>query len=262
MRMANRLALVGGSSAGIGRAIAEGLLKKGFDVVLIARGAERLTRTQEDLARRHPGSKVQAVTADFASAASVSGLIESVRKNSAVVDVLVLNGGGPKAGTFGDLTLEDWDAAYQQQFRSYLALLKAFVPPMRSAKWGRVINVSSTVMLEPTPGMILSAGYRALLANTLKALSIDAAPEGVTVNTVCPGAVMTERLQNLLEGQASKSGKTRDQTIQETSASIPIRRIASPEEFAQLAVFLSGDEAAYITGAVIPVDGGLVKKSF
>lgn len=257
----NRTALVGGSSAGIGRAIAEALLKKGHDVILTARGAERLKACETELKKKFPDRKVHAFASDSASAPSVEALIASVNAGPGAPDVLVLNTGGPKAGTFDDIPPADWQGAYQQQFGSHLLLLKAFVPPMRKKKWGRVISVSSTIALEPTAGMVLSAGYRAMLINALKCLALVAGRDGVTVNTVCPGAVLTERLLSLYGEQAAKSGKSKEELIEEAKKAIPLQRIATPEEFAHGAAFLASDEASFITGTVIPLDGGLTRKS-
>lgn len=259
--MADRLGLVGGSSAGIGRAIAEGLLQKGLDVVLTARGEERLQACAGELRKKHPGRTVHAFSADSSDEASIKRLIASVR-NVGSPDVLVLNTGGPKAGTFETLVEADWDVSYRQLFKSQLLLLSAFLPEMKRKKWGRVIGVSSTIALEPTPAMILSASFRAALINALKALSVELAQDGITFNTVCPGAVMTQRLTSLITEQAKKAGKSADEAVRNAEATIPMRRIASPEEFAQVAVFLASDEARYVTGTVIPVDGGLVKSSF
>jgi len=257
-----RLALVGGSSAGIGRAVAAALLADGVDVVLTARGQARLDATRTELAARFPERLVRAHRCDYGSPEDVDGLIRAIEADAGAPDILVLNTGGPKAGTFFDLQSADWDVAFQQQFRSHLAILVAFVPTMRSRKWGRIVNVSSTVVLEPTSGMTLSAGFRALLINVLKSLSIDVVRDGVTVNTVCPGAVMTDRLVSLFAAKAQKAGRSTDDVIAEAVAAIPIGRIASPEEFANLAAFLAGDGGSYINGETIAVDGGQLRKSF
>lgn len=256
-----RLALVGGSSAGIGKATAEGLLAKGVDVILTASGAPRLMAAKAELQKRFPKRKVSAIACDFSDAASVKALIAKIVKGDSP-DILILNTGGPKAGNFDDISPEDWDGAYQQQFKSSLMLLKAFLPGMRRRQWGRVISVSSTVVLEPSAGMILSASYRAMLVNALKSTSLLVAKDGVTINTVCPAAVLTDRLLSLLRKNNAGSNKSEAEIIAGVAAGLPSQRIASPAEFAQTAVFLASDEASYVTGTVIPVDGGATRKSF
>jgi len=256
-----RLAFVGGSSAGIGRGIAEGLLRKEFDVILTARGAERLRASEAELKKKYPARAVYAFESDFSSAKSVEALIAAVTKGPGAPDVLVLNTGGPKAGTFDDISLGDWDDAAQQQFRSSMMLLKVFLPAMRQKKWGRVINVSSTIAVEPTAGMILSAGYRAMLINALKCAALIYGKDGITVNTVCPGAVLTDRLLSLFKQQAQNSGKTEKEILDGASKSIPLQRIASPDEFAHYAVFLASEEAGFISGTITSIDGGMTKKT-
>lgn len=251
-----RLALVGGSSAGIGKAVAEGLLARGVDVILTASGAPRLAAAKAELAKRYPKRKVSSVVCDFSDAKAVKALIAEVLKGPSP-DIVVLNTGGPRAGTFDDVSPEDWDGAYQQQFKTSLTLLKAFLPGMRRRKWGRVVSVSSTVALEPSAGMILSASYRAMLINALKSTSILVARDGVTINTVCPAAVLTDRMMSLLRA----GGKGDKESVAAAAAGLPIQRIASPAEFAQAAVFLAGEEASYITGTVLAVDGGVTRKS-
>lgn len=259
--MNKRTALIGGSSAGIGKGIAFGFLEKGMDVIIVGRGA-RLKDTQLELQSSFPDSKIHAIVTDYSSEDSVEGLIQSVEKLSIQPDVLVLNTGGPKPGTFKDVSLDEWDGAYQQQFRSSVMLMKAFLPAMIKKQWGRIINISSTIAIEPTVSMILSASYRAMLINALKSTSLQVAKDGITINTLCPGAVMTDRLTGLFQKQADDSNKSLDEVIKNVQSTIPIQRIASPKDFSHLAVFLAGEDANYITGTVIPVDGGLVKKSF
>jgi len=259
--MKNKTALIGGSSAGIGKAVATGLLEKGMEVIIVGRTG-RLHETKLELQKQFPSGKIHAIITDYSSIDSVQNLISEVEKLSLKPDVLILNTGGPLAGTFEDISLEDWDGAYQQQFRSSIMLMKAFLPSMINKQWGRIINISSTIAIEPTVSMILSASYRAMLINALKSTSLQIAKNGITVNTICPGAVMTDRLTGLFRKQGEGANKSLEEIIKNTEANIPVQRIATPKEFAQLAIFLAGDEASYITGTVIPVDGGLVKKSF
>ena len=258
--MAARLALVGGSSSGIGKAIAAGLLGDGVRVVLTARMGERLDRTCAELSATFGANLVTSIGADFALRDSIQQLIQEVQTKVGAPDILVLNGGGPRAGIFADLKLADWDVAYDQQLRSHLALLQAFLPRMRERNWGRVINVSSTQVIEPGEGMVLSAAWRAALVNTLKALARSEAPFGITLNTVCPGAVSTDRLLSLLAGKKENQGKSNEELLKIAAGNIPIGRVASSEEFANVAVFLASQAAAYVTGTVIPVDGGLVRR--
>lgn len=259
--MNKKIALIGGSSAGIGKAIASGFLARGIDVILVGRSA-RLNETAEELRIKFPLATIHPIQADYSSEDSVNQLIKSVKELSFSPDILVLNTGGPKPGTFEDISLMDWDENYQQQFKSSIMLLKAFIPDMQKQQWGRIINISSTIAIEPSAPMILSASYRAMLINALKSISLQVAKDGITVNTLCPGAVMTDRLTGLFTKQAESTNKPLEEIIKNVESTIPVQRIASPGDFAQLATFLAGEESNYITGTVIPIDGGLVKKSF
>jgi 3-oxoacyl-[acyl-carrier protein] reductase len=259
--MEKKTALIGGSSAGIGKAIAIGLLEKGMDVIIIGRSS-RLNDTKLELQAQFPKAKIHAIIADYSSADSINSLIKSVKELGVDPHILVLNTGGPKPGSFEDVSLEEWDSAYQQQFKSSVMLMKAFLPSMIKKQWGRIINISSTIAIEPTVSMILSASYRAMLINALKSTALQIAKDGITINTLCPGAVMTDRLTSLFQKQADSLQKPLEEIIRNVETTIPIQRIASPKDFSHLAVFLAGEEANYITGTVIPVDGGLVKKSF
>ncbi len=259
--MEEKLALVGGSSAGMGKAIADGLLAKGMDVILTARGEERLKQTHDELKKKHPSRKIFSLPSDFSSRESVETLINTVIQKAGAPDVLVLNTGGPKLGPVLSLAVQDWDDAYQQQFRSFLMLVKAFVPEMQKKKWGRILNVNSLITLEPSPALSLSAGYRAMVINMLKCLSIETAKDNITVNVACPGKILTERLVTLHRMKAGDMEKPLEDVVKELSADIPAGRVGTPEEFASLVCFLAGDEARYITGCVIPVDGSLRKGS-
>lgn len=259
--MEKKFALIGGSSAGMGKAIADGLLAKGMDVILTARGEERLEKTRGELQKKYPSEKILAFSSDFSSRESVEKFIKTVIQKAGYPDVLILNTGGPKPGPVLSLSVEDWDDAYQQQFGSFLMLVKTFVPEMQKKKWGRILNVNSLITLEPSPALSLSAGYRAMVINMLKSLSIETAKDNITVNVVCPGKILTERLVTLHRMKAGDMNKPLEDVVKELSADIPAGRVGTPEEFASLVCFLAGDEARYITGTVIPVDGSLRKGS-
>jgi 3-oxoacyl-[acyl-carrier protein] reductase len=260
--MQKKIALVGGGSAGIGRGIAEGLLGKGFDVILTARGKERLEKCANELKIKFPSQNIHQITSDYSNKESVQQLIRSVLSKIGAPDVLILNTGGPKASDFMQISEVDWDTAYQQQLRSHISIVTAFLPKMQEKKWGRIINISSTITLEPTVTMVLSASFRAALINALKCLSLQVAKEGITINTVCPGAVLTDRLLSLFKQQASAEGKSEADIIKSISSAIPIGRIASAADFSHMAVFLASEDASYLSGTVTQVDGGFLKSSF
>jgi len=231
--IAGKTALVTGASSGIGRAVALSLLREGARVAVAARRKNLL----EELAGARP------FEADLTDEASIDRLIEQV----GAVDILVVNGGGPKPGGFSQLSLADWDAAYALVLRGKLRLVQGLLPGMRSRKWGRIVGLESISVKQPLPNMTLSNALRVAMTAAFKTLSAEVAAEGITVNTIATGLVETARLQQLY-GTPEKMAAA--------SASIPARRAATPEEFAPLVTFLCSGPSSYVTGQTIAIDGG------
>jgi 3-oxoacyl-[acyl-carrier protein] reductase len=184
----------------------------------------------------------------------VAGLVQATRAALGDVDILVLNGGGPKPGRFTDVTLADWDAAYHGVLRGMIQLLEACVPAMRSRRWGRVVALTSTSVKQPIGNLVLSNAFRTGLVSALKTLASEVAPDGVTVNSIATGRVGTARLDQLY-GSA-------EAVEQAARADVPVQRVATPAEFAPMVAFLCGAPASYVTGQTIAIDGGLVRGTF
>jgi len=257
-RLKNRVALVTGASKGIGLAVARGLSMEGAAVCVVARNAELLRKVVIDLADE-TGNQVEYYSANVAHAEAAESMIRFVIGKFGRLDILINNAGGPPAGSALTLTEKDWDNALQLNLRSAIRLTTAAIPHMKQQMWGRIVNISSTVAKEPTPGMILSATTRAALAAFAKGLSIEMAPMGITVNTVCPGGVFTDRLSALLEQRSIAENVSVESLLIQTQKSIPIGRFATPEEFADYVLFLCSEKARYVTGTYTSVDGGLTK---
>ncbi len=248
-----RAALVTGASSGIGEAVALALAREGVKLAVGARRVELL----EGVARR--ASELGAAEArgfpfDLDDPSSVADVVDCVRAAFGEIDILVLNGGGPKAGRFDELTIDDWDAAYRILLRNVLLLVDAIVPSMRRRGWGRVVALTSTAVKQPIGNLALSNAFRTALVAALRTLAEQAAPDGVTVNCIATGRVRTARLQTLYGNDEGR--------MREAAAEIPIRRVATPDEFAPLVAFLCSEPANYITGQTISVDGGLTRTLF
>jgi len=157
------------------------------------------------------------------------------------------------------VTESDWDEALQLSLRSSIRFVSQCLPIMKTNSWGRIVNITSTVAKEPSPVMILSATARAGLHAFSKALSSEIAADGITINSICPGGVLTERLEALLRSRSDKEQVPYPDLLHQSQGSIPIGRFATPEELASYALFLCLEEARYITGTCISVDGGLTK---
>ncbi|HEY5257481.1 MAG TPA: SDR family oxidoreductase [Candidatus Baltobacteraceae bacterium] len=242
-----------GASSGIGEAIALALAGEGARVAVAARRAEELERVVK-AARAAGAGDAQAFVVDLTDAASVSRLSNEVALQFGSVDILVLNGGGPKPGTYTATTLGDWDTGYRGTLRCMIELANGALPAMRERGWGRIVALTSSSVKQPIDNLALSNAFRVALVAAMKTLANEVADEGVTVNCIATGRVNTERLKHLYA------------TVEEMDAAaqrdVPAGRVASPAEFAPLVAFLCGDPARYVTGQTISIDGGLVRGIF
>ena len=243
----NRVALVMGASRGIGRAIAALLASEGARVAIASRSRESIEATAEEIG-------ATAFVADAGDLDRLAELPAEVEARLGPVEILVLNTGGPPFGGALDHELADWEAAYRSLVLAPRVLAGAVVPGMRERRWGRIVNVGSSSTREPIPGLNLSNAHRMAAVGFLKTLSREVAADGVTVNTVATGRFATERLA------------TADGSLEPAEAAarseVPAARLGRPEEYGDLVAFLSSDRAAYITGTVIPIDGGLLHSAF
>jgi 3-oxoacyl-[acyl-carrier protein] reductase len=256
-----RVALVTGASKGMGRAIALGLAKRGCRVCVVARTEDTLNAAAEAI-RNETHQEIWAVAADVSQPEVPSSVVAGVIERWGGVDILVNNAGGPPPGSFLDHDEAAWAQTLNQTFLSVVRFSRAVAPGMKTRGWGRIITVSSTVAKEPSPAMVLSASARAAVSAFTKAIASELAPFGITANVLLPGGVQTERLESLVRAGAEKDGLTFEQGIARSVAMIPAGRFATPEEFANVAVFLASDEGRYVTGVSLAVDGGLTRSVF
>ena len=245
----NRVALVMGASRGIGRAIAAALAREGTRVAIVIRSPEELEQAAAEI-----GKGARPFVADAADLDRLGSLPKEVEGELGPIEILVLNTGGPPFGGALDHELDDWESAYRSLVLAPRVLAGSVVPGMRERGWGRIVNVGSSSTREPIPGLNLSNAHRMAAVGFLKTLSREVAVDGITVNTVATGRFATERLADAsgsLEG-AEEAAKTE----------VPAGRLGRPEEYGDLVAFLCSERAAYITGTVIPIDGGLLRSAF
>jgi len=247
-----RTALVTGASAGIGEAIALALAREGVKLAVAARRVERLDVVAAQ-AKTLGASDARGFALDLGDDGSIGSMLDAVRGAFGDIDILVLNGGGPKAGRFSEVSLADWDDAYRKLLRGMLVLLDACVPAMRANRWGRVVALTSTSVKQPIDTLVLSNALRTALVAALRTLAVEVARDGVTVNAIATGRVDTDRLRSLYGDDAQ---------LRQAGEDVPIGRIATPQEFAPMAAFLCGEPAGYVTGQTISVDGGLTRGLF
>lgn len=253
-----KTALVAAASRGLGRAIASSLADEGVNLVLCARGAEKLEAARDEIAKR-TGVQAFAVVADLSETRGIERVAEEAATRFGQVDILVTNAGGPPAGTFETHAWEAWERAVNLTLRSAVELTRAVLPGMRQRKWGRVINVTSIAVKQPVDNLILSNSLRAAVTGFARTLANEIATDGVTVNNILPGYTRTERVEELADATAKKEGLSRREVVSRFENQIPMRRLGEPEEFAALAAFLASQQASYITGQSIAVDGGWIK---
>ena len=243
-----RTAIVLGASQGMGLAIAEGLVAEGANVALFARRADVVAREAERLGAQAPGARALGVGGDLTHPADLERLVAATVDAFGGVDVLVLNGGGPPPGSAADLTADAVTRAVDLLLVPHVTLVGLCLPYLRASGRGRIVAIESTSVKEPIVNLALSNAVRPGVVGWLKTLSKELGPDGITVNTIAPGQIDTERLQALYGGTPPPQALER----------IPARRIGSPAEIAATACFLASEQAAYISGTVVPVDGGLL----
>lgn len=256
-----RVAVVCGSSQGLGRAVAEVLAREGARVVLNSRSADKLQVVQEEL-RASTGADVEAVAANLTDPDAVEALIEGAEEAFGQVDILVTNTGGPPSGPFESHTPEVWRESIARNFESVVNLVRAALPGMQERRWGRILNVTSISVKQPVAGLILSNSLRAGVTGFARTVANEVAPFGVTVNNILPGYTRTERLVDLATAIAGREGGTVEDAYGQWEAEIPMGRVGEPEEFAAMAAFLCSERASYITGQSVAVDGGWIKSLF
>ena len=254
IKLNGRHALVCGASRGIGRACAEALAELGAAVTVVARDAEKLRQVASQLPaeadQTHGFLAVDFADPDQANEA-VSGYLEDHP-----AQILINNTGGPPPGPIVDAEPDAFLAGFQAHLLGNQANVRAALPGMRRAGYGRIINIVSTSVREPIAGLGVSNTIRAAVAAWAKTLAGELGPEGFTVNNVLPGFTATERLDSLIAGNAAKAGKSEDEIAAGMRASIPLGRFADASEIAAVAAFLATSAAGYINGVSIPVDGG------
>ena len=244
-----RVALIMGSSSGIGLGIAEALAREGARVGVVSRSPERA----EEAAATIEG-EASPFAADATDLERLEALPAEVEAALGPIEILVANTGGPPLGRSLSNELHEWEAAYRSLVLAPRVLAKAVVPAMQERGWGRVVNVGSSSTREPIPGLNLSNSHRMAAVGFLKTLAREVAADGVTVNTVATGRFATERLAGMAGSmEAAAAAAERD---------VPAGRLGRPEEYGDLVAFLCSERAAYITGTVIPIDGGLLHAAF
>ena len=256
-----KIAVVAASSEGLGKATATALAQEGATVVLCARREKELNATAEEI-RSSSGALVDSFVADLSKAEDIERFATFVLSKYTTVHVLVNNAGGPPPGDILTLTDKDWERAHELTLMSAVRLTRAFLPGMIQQRWGRIITITSIAAKQPINELLLSAALRPGIHGFTKVLANEYAKYNITVNTVCPGNILTNRQKELAISRAKQRNISYEEYLQEVAATIPAGRLGYPEEIGNVITFLASEQASYITGVNLLVDGGAARGIF
>ncbi len=251
-----KVALVGGASRGIGKAVAMGLAREGCRVAICGRNEQPLIEAAGEI-RLAGGLDALPVVCDMSRAADIERFVAETVKRFGRLDIVVNNAGGPPFGAFERHADEAWQAALDQNFLSAVRTIRAALPHLRKQGGGRIINITSYAVKQPLDGLILSNSARLAVVGLAKTLSRELGPDNILVNNVCPGPTLTARMESLMRSRAEAEGRPYDEIAAEENKRIPLGHMGSAEDVAALVVFLASEPARQITGATIQVDGGI-----
>jgi 3-oxoacyl-[acyl-carrier protein] reductase len=256
-----RVAVVCAASQGLGKATAQGLFNEGAHVVISARDAGRLEAAAREIAGAgsQDGAKILPVVADVTNPEQIKDLVAATVREFGKVDILVTNAGGPPVASFPDLDDALWEKGISLNLMSTIRCIREVLPHMRKGKWGRIIAITSITAKQPIDDLVISSTVRPGILGLTHVLSNQYASEGILVNSVTPGFILTARQKEISDARAASRGITTDQYTEGIVRDVPVKRYGTPEELANVIVFLASERASFVTGATIAVDGGLTR---
>lgn len=255
--LSDKTAIVCGSTQGIGKSVAMELASMGAKIILIARNEEKLQTVQKELPNPENVTH-EYLVADFSKADELKSKLDAFLPNKSV-HILINNTGGPAGGPANEADIDEFRIAFNMHLICNQILVQAVKEKMKSAGYGRIINIISTSVKQPLPNLGVSNTIRGAVANWSKTLANELGQFNITVNNVLPGATNTARLKSIIENKAAKTGKSYDEVLNEMSNASPMKRVAQAEEVANAVAFLASPAASYINGINVPVDGGRTK---
>jgi 3-oxoacyl-[acyl-carrier protein] reductase len=256
--LAGARVLVTAASQGLGAAIARRFSLEGAKVVICSRNLEALQRTASAIVDES-GNPVYTFACDVTDPQQVDKLIQNTVETLGGLDVIVLNAGGPTAGQFESLTMDNWRTAAELSLFSAVSLVQHALPHLKESQRAAILAVVSASVKQPVDNLTLSNAVRPAVIGLMKTLSLELGGYNIRVNSLLPGTIHTERIDYLMQARADKNGTTPEQELAKAASAAPLGRVGQPHEFANAAVFLCSPAASYITGVALPVDGGLIR---
>lgn len=253
--LTGKTALVTAATQGLGFATARQLAAEGVKVMICGRDAGKLAHALQQLQTDFPPTPIQGMVADVSKPEDVSRLVSETVATLGKLDILITNAGGPPSGSFATLDLEAWDRAIQLTLMSVVRLIKAALPHLQQSR-GTILTITSISAKQPIAGLLFSNVLRPAVVGLTKTLSQELAADGIRVNSVLPGWTTTERVHELLSYRAGTNQTTLAEEAHKIAPNIPLGRMAEPSEFGRVATFLVSPAASYLTGVMLPIDGG------
>ena len=263
LRLKGKVVLVTAASRGLGAASARRFAEEGARVAITARNGDKLTAVAQAISK-DTGAEVLPIVGDVTKPDDVERMVQSTIDRWGRLDVLITNAGGPAAGKFLDLKIEQWDAAVQVSLMSVVRLCYAALPHMLKndpPQRGTIVAITSLSVKQPVENLLLSNSVRMAVIGLLKTLASELGPQGIRVNAIAPGWTRTERVLEIMESRTKANGTTPEEELKKQAAAIPFGRVGEPDEFADALVWLASPRASYVHGIVLPVDGGTIKAS-
>ncbi len=254
----NKVAFVSASSQGIGKAAALSLAKEGARLVICSRNVQSINATADEI-RSATGVEVIPLTADVTKPEEIDAAVKIALKHFGTIDILVNNAGGPPTGTITSLPDSEWERGFNLTMMSMIRMTRSFLPVMEEKRWGRIISIVSLSAKQPIDDLMISSTLRPGILGLTKLLANQYGKHGITINTVCPGNVLTQRQLELGALRSKEQNLKLEEYLQESAKNIPIGRMGKPEEIGDVIAFLASERAAYINGTNMLVDGGQAK---
>lgn len=259
--LSGKVALVSAASSGIGKAVASVMAGEGCKVHIFSRKEDKIREVAEEISKQ-TGSKVNYSVGDLSNPEDVKRVLSEVKSKTGDIDFLLVNYGDPKVAPFMDITEEDWDSSINMIIKSSVIMARNVIPTMARKGYGKIVFITSLTTKQPLENFAISASLRAAVVSLSKVLSNEFAEKGITSNAISQGYIMTPRLESIAEKNSKKLNIPLEKAYDQLKQGIPAKRFGKPEEIGYLVAFLCSDEASYLNGTNIQIDGGVVRFPF